>query len=146
MNKLTFTHVKEIKSFCENLDTEPDYREVVDNIADGNNDFQVGDYRFIESCSIDEIQKEELLEDNYMLGCFSAWFIADITGLNLHDVAKAQKNESFELLGTLMAQKIDEVQEEYSRLDGYGHHFAHYDHNEHELDVDGSTYHVFRVD
>lgn len=119
--------------------------EAMEKLRDGEKDFAVeaggGEYRFILEREIDEIQKEELLSDEYVLGCFTPWFIADVTGLDTCDVEKAQKSENFELLGALMAKNIDEVQKQYSSADGYGHHFSGYDGSEVEL----GDYYVFRT-
>ncbi len=60
--------------------------------------------------------KDELLSDLYVLGCCTPWFISEITDLDVDEIEKAQKNESFELLGALMAKQIDEVQ---SKMAGF---------------------------
>ena len=135
MNTIKYSEIKEIAEIIT------DWRKVAENIRDGEIDFEVENYRFIHSDEIDRIQKDELLSDTYILGCFSDWFIADITGLDFNVVTKAQKNENYELLGELMAKEIDEVQEAYSCSDGYGHHFAHYDGCENEI----NNYYYFRV-
>ncbi len=110
-----------------------EWKEIVKYMEESEKDFEVDDIRFIHSESIDQIQKDELSNDTYSLGCFQAYFIADITGLDYSVVEKAQETESFDLLGELMLQKIDEVQKVYSSLDGYGHHFNYYDGNEQEI-------------
>lgn len=119
--------------------------EIMQQMKSDEKDFRIDDgnaeYRFIHTDEIDSIQKEELLSDLYVLGNFTPWFIADITGLDMDTIEKAQKSESFELLGALMAKNIDEVQENYSRTDGYGHHFAIYDGQENEA----GNYYVFRT-
>ena len=114
-------------------------REIIESMD--QDDFHVGDYRFINMDEIDAIQRDELSSDTYMLGCFTAWFISDITGLDLDVVEKAQKDESFELLGALMEKEIDKVQEQYSSMDGYGQHFNHYDGNQDEI----GNFYMFRT-
>ena len=119
--------------------------EVMRSLKDQSADFTVegggAEYRFIHQDHIDEIQKDELSNDQYVLGCCAPWFISDITGLPLDEVEKAQKNESFELLGALMMQHIDKVQEEMAAHDGYGHHFATYDGDMHDV----GDYYAFRT-
>ena len=56
-----------------------------------------------------------------------------------------QKAEAFEGLGALLAQHIDEVQEDMVRYDGYGHHFNHWNGSEMEITLNGELYHVFRI-
>ena len=118
-----------------------DWREVVEYMQSGDNDFEVENQRLIHKDAIDDIMQEELANDTYMLGCFNAWFIADILDISTDAVEKMQKAEAFEGLGEMMLKHIEEVQETYARMDGYGHHFSHYDGNERELD----EYYVFRV-
>lgn len=116
-------------------------KEIFKNIDIGEVDFEIGNYRFISKNDIDEIMKDELSSDTYMLGCFTAWFISDITGLDYNTVEKAQKNESYELLGELMLKNIDDVVDKYISYDGYGHHFSHYDGSEAEIE----NYYIFRI-
>lgn len=137
---LSATKAKEIQSLGVD-----DWREVMEQWRDLEVDFEVNDYRFISTDEIDEIMTDELLGDEYTLGMFNAWFIADILDIPLDAVEKMQKAEAFEGIGALMAQKIDQVQKEYVSADGYGHHFAHYDGNEQEIRFNDTLFHVFRV-
>ena len=123
-----------------------DWREVWENVRENKDDFEVANYRFISQDEIDEIMQDELSGDEYILGCFNAWFIADILGMPCDAVEKIQKAEVFEGLGALMAQKIKEVQQKYVSGDGYGHHFAQYDGEEHEITLGNIEYYAFRVD
>jgi len=135
---------KELKNIITDLKQNFDKderKEIIENMQNEETDFEVADYRFIHKDNIDEILKDELLSDEYMLGCFSACFIADITGLDYNIVEKAQKAENFELLGALMAQKIDDVVDGFISNDGYGHHFGHYDGTEYET----GEYYYFRI-
>lgn len=129
-----------IKELKDNFDKE-ERKEIINNMLEEETDFEVSDYRFIHKDNIDEIMKDELSSDTYILGCFNAWFIADITGLDCDIIEKAQKAENYELLGELMLKNIDEVVEGYISSDGYGHHFGHYDGNENETE----DYYYFRV-
>ncbi len=133
-------NVKGIAKELSDFDRE-EKKEIIQNMLNDEDDFEVGDYRFISNDKIDNIQVDELSSDTYILGCFTAWFIADITGLDLDVIEKAQKDESFELLGQLMLKEIEKVQEKYSSADGYGHHFASYDGHEHEA----GDYYYFKI-
>ena len=141
---IPFSSLKNIHSFCEENDI--DFRDVVSNILDNERDFEIDDYRFIHFEDIDEIQQEELRSDLYLLGCFKSSFLFHHTDLPLKVIEVLQNNELYEELGELIVDDVDNIQREYARCDGYGHHFAHYDHNTLELlNVNGSNYYVFRI-
>ena len=120
-------------------------REVVNNIYADVNDFEVDGYRFISKDQIDDIQCDELSSDLYVLGCFNASFLSGILGAPEMAIKKMQEAEAFEAIGTWIQNSgcLHELQEKYVRLDGYGHHFAHYDGEENELD--SANYYYFRV-
>lgn len=119
-----------------------DFLEVCAEVDANKDDFEVDNYRFIRAECIDDIQKEELSDDEYILGFFRSYFIADTCDIDIEVVEALQKAEAYEALGRLMLKNgIDELQEEYARQDGYGHHFAHYDHETHEI----GEYYAFRV-
>ena len=140
---MKFSEIKQIKEFCDNNGI--DWREVTENINYLESDFEVDNFRFILESDIDEIQRNELLSDYYILGCFNDWFISEHCGISLNVVQALQKTENYEALGELMADgSICDLQIEYARLDGYGHHFAHYDGNTHD-DLLNLGYYVFRV-
>lgn len=141
--QLTYSEVKSIYSEVEEIEDSIDQREVVENMSSEESDFEVGNYRFIHNDSIDKIQQEELEGDTYMLGCFSAWFLADILDMPLDMVELVQENEGFEGLGQMVLDnnKLEELQDKYNSTDGYGHHFNHYDGNEWYV----NSYHVFRT-
>lgn len=141
---MKFSDIKKIRAFCKDLHSSPDWREVVENW--GQDDFEVGGVRFIDTDSIDSIQQDELSIDLYVLGCcFSSWFLSDVLDVSMEFVENLQKSENFVALGMLIIEKdaLDELQREYVRHDGYGHHFNHYDGNEEEIEIDGTFYHVF---
>ena len=126
-----------------------DWRAYAEAIAEGETDITCPDgsseHRMILAAEIDTVMKEELLADEYILGCCSAWFIADITDLDFDTIEKAQKNDEMTILGALMAHHIDEAQEQMVNHDGYGHHFNHWDGSEDEIEIDGHLWHVFVI-
>ena len=135
---MKLSEIKEIKNLVDD-----EWKEAVMSISLKKDDFEVNDYRFIRQDKIDKIQQEELGDDSYILGCFNAWFLADILDLPTQDIEDLQKKDCFDAIGymVLKSGKIEELQEQYVSADGYGHHFAHYDHNEHEV----GKYYAFRV-
>lgn len=142
---MKYTEVKNIKNFCDGLLSSPCYREVVSNISQDADDFEVGSVRFIKDSEILSIMAEELSSDLYVLGCFSAWFIAEQTGLPIELIEAGQNEEAYEALGEAITNSVDmeAFAEAYARADGYGHHFNHYDGNEEELFIGNVIYHVF---
>ena len=120
-----------------------DTREAVTEILEGSDDFEVDGYRFIKADCIDDIQQAELANDEYMLGCFNAWFLADVLVVNTDVIEAMQKSEAFEGIGrwVIDAGKLPELQQAYASADGYGHHFSHYDGSEQEI----GEYLVFRI-
>ena len=76
-------------------------REIVENMLAEEPDFEVDDYRFIldsndlvAGSNIDEILAKELGNDEYMLGCFNAWFLADVLGIDSDVIKAMQKAEA----------------------------------------------------
>ena len=147
LNNIKYSQIKDLKAFCEDLTSQPDWRDVFNAIilSPHANDFEVDNVRFIDTDSIDEIQQEELASDEYILGCFNANFLSDILNLSVEVIESIQKAEGFEALGKMIIEmdKLEELQEDYVRADGYGHHFNHYDFGEEELFFAGNIYHVF---
>ena len=141
--KTTYSNLKAIIEFCN--ENSIDFKETINNIINENNDFEIDNYRFIHEDSIDEIQCDELKSDAYILGCFNADFLADIINIPYKAIIALQKAECYSELGEICLDYVDEIQQEYIRLDGYGHHFAHYDGNTIEDILSISGYYVFRV-
>jgi len=145
LNNIKYSEIKKLKAFCEDLTSQPDWRDVFNAITCHEQDFEIDKVRFIDTDSIDEIQQEELGGDEYILGCFNADFLSDILSLSVEVIESIQKAEGFEALGKMVLEmdKLEELQEQYASADGYGHHFNHYDGNEEELFFAGNIYHVF---
>lgn len=141
---MNYTQIKQIKKFCESLHSNPDWREVVKNLQDQEYDFEVDGVRFIHTNDIQSVLEDELASDEYTLGCFNAWCIADATGWPLALIEAAQKGEQFEEIGKAMTgEDIAALAEIYASHDGYGHHFNGYDGSEDELPIGDDLYHVF---
>ncbi len=135
---MKFSEIKEVRELVGD-----NWRDAVESISMEEDDFEVDLHRFIRMDKIDEIQQNELSWEPYILGCFTDWFLAGILNLDIDVIKELQKAEAYEALGkmVLSMDKLEELQEQYVSCDGYGHHFAHYDHNEHEL----GDYYAFRV-
>jgi len=142
---MKYSEIKAIKNYCKSLHSQPDYKEVLESISVGADDFEVDNVRFIKSDAIDSIQQDELENDLYILGCFNSGFLSDILNID-YDVFDAMKGaEAFEAIGKLIISlnKLGDLQAEYSRLDGYGHHFNSYDHSQDEFEINSVSYYVF---
>lgn len=140
---MKFSQVKEIKEFCNNLFSTPDFREVVELIDSGEDDFEVDGVRFIKDSCIDNILAEELECDAYVLGCFNAEAIADATGWPFVLIKAA--SDSPESLGQAIIDGgfVADLAKVYSDTDGYGHHFNRHDGESEEVTFKGVSYHVF---
>ena len=140
---MKLAQLRDVKNLSNELDI--DFRELTKQITDENDDFEIDNYRFIKVSEIDTIQQDKLKSDLYSLGCFNADFIEDNTNLSLKVIQALQKAEAFEELGELMLDDIETLQSEYSRLDGYGHHFGRYDGNEYEITLNNVEYYYFKI-
>lgn len=138
---MTFTQLREI--YNEVNDLAISGRDVAQAMCDEERDFEVDCYRFIHKDNIDEVQQDELQSDLYTLGCFNAWFLADVLEIDLDVIEAMQESEAFEAIGKLVVSmdKVEELQAGYASADGYGHHFNHYDGNEEEI----GEYYAFRT-
>ena len=141
----TYSNLKAIIEFCN--ENSIDFKEVINEIQSENTDFEADNYRFIHEDDIDSIQCDELKSDTYILGCFNADFLADIIDWDYDLISVLQRADKYDLIGQHIIDKdyISEIQQEYSRLDGYGHHFAYYDSETMEDILSISGYYVFRV-
>ena len=142
---MKYSQIKKIKSFCDDRVSAPAWREVVESIATGEQDFEVGNVRFVHDGVILDTLADELARDEYVLGCFSAWCIAEATGWPAVLITAAQKGGAYAEIGAAMTdEQIRKLAEIYSSADGFGHHFNAYDGNEEELTVAGfGLFHVF---
>lgn len=141
---MNYSEIKQIKSFCETLSSNPFWREVVSNIDLKEDDFEVDGVRFINDEIIKDILEDELASDEYILGSFSDWSISEATGWPLFLIELAQKNGEYEELGKAMTgSHVAELASLLISHDGYGHHFNRYDGSEEEFSINGILYHVF---
>ena len=144
MDTLTYTEVKTVKQFCESLFSEPDYRETIEAILSGSDDFEIANVRFIRDEAILDTLAEELASDLYCLGCFTASAIAYVTNWPIELIEAAQQGEQYEAIGNGMSnEQIKALADYYSTCDGYGHHFNHHDFEDKEFAIGDDFYHVF---
>ena len=144
MGTLNFSQLRNIIEISNNYGI--DKKELLQNIESENTDFEVDNYRFILESEAENIALEQYESDEYILGCFNDWFIADHCGIPLNAVKALQKAEAFQELGEIMIDNgISELISEYCRLDGYGHVFGSYDGNTDEVTINENLYIVFRT-
>lgn len=126
-----------------------DWREFVGMhpFSDSDEFCSDGNYRMIAAGAIDSIMREELVNDEYILGCFNAEFLAKVLGIDEDVIQAMQAAEAYEAVGRLVISmgKIEQLQQDYAAADGYGHHFSHYDFSEEETALGGQQYYIFRV-
>ena len=150
-NLLEIAH--DIKKVCDATDPE-NIREAVTMLAPcksgvGDDDVRVtldgNEWRFIRHDVIDDIMQDELSSDEWFLGAFNDYFLADVLDVDVDVIQSMQKAEAFEAIGKLIIStgKLEELQEKYVSSDGYGHHFAHYD--GHECALRSQPYYAFKL-
>lgn len=139
---MKYSDIKQIRELVDE-----DGEEIVTAIDVEETDISSDSWRVVRDIDIDEIMQDELASDEYILGCFNDWFLANVLDIDIDAIQAMQKAEAFEAIGKLILSmgKIGELQEAYVSADGYGHHFAHYDHEDHEIEIDGLLWHFFRV-
>jgi hypothetical protein len=127
-------------------DYDIDFKEMLEYVVEEENDFSIGDYRFIHKVAIDGIMDEELESDPCVLGMFNAEFLANIIGISSRLIEIIQKAEAWEELGEYIVSQdlISELREAYVAADGYGHYFASYDSETMEDILEETGYYVFR--
>lgn len=116
--------LKDVEEFVDYLDltAEDDQLEELVDRLEMEHDFYVeldgNEYRFIDEHSIWDIYVEsvkEMVQDCYDLN------VPNWIAINWEETA------------------------ENCHVDGYGHHFSHYDGSEEEYTFDGDTYYIFRI-
>lgn len=141
---MKLSQIKQLKSFCNNLHSQPYWREVLENIQLNSNDFEIDDVRFIHDDAIRDVLEYELANDEYILGCFNASAIAKATGWPEFLIKIGQDGGQYEAIGKAMTgEHVANLAQIYVDYDGYGHHFNGYDGNEEFITVDGQSYYVF---
>jgi hypothetical protein len=146
MNTIKFSELKALRDIVGD-----EWRDVATELSgfalDDVNGNGCSDWRLIAAPAIDQIMQDELSGDEYVLGCFNAWFLADILGIDTDTVQRMQDADGYEAIGQLIigTGKLAELQASYVDHDGYGHHFSHYDGSEEEITLGGHDYYVFRV-
>jgi len=144
---MKYSEVKEIIELAEDLGI--DSRELVENIDFQETEFEVDNYRFLEESEAVEAVVDMYEGDTYLLGCFNAWFISDSTKIDIRVVEALQESENYSELGQLILDYTDndlnEMMEEYIRLDGYGHALCSYDGGHEERTLNGVDYIYFRT-
>ena len=149
INPLSYSEIKSIYNQLDYIGLDNDeIRQAIDHLSNyDSNDFESGNYRLIITEDIDEIMQDELESDEYILGCFNSWFISDSCDIDIEVVEALQESDKYDVLGRLILKSgnLKELQSEYVRLDGYGHHFNHYDGNQWELNANNTIYHVFKI-
>ena len=141
---MKYSEAKEIITVANNYSI--DKAELIENIENDVDDFEVDNYRFIKESEILKVAVSQYKGDNYILGCFSADFIIDNTNLSYNVVKALQKAEAFEELGELISDEgINDFIEEYASFDGWGHVLGSYDHNYDEVKILGEDYIIFRT-
>lgn len=123
-----------------------DVRDMIETLADGD-DWYGDNWRVIHDEALLDTLIEELESDTYILGCFNAWFIAEHTNLNEGMVKACQDTGECEAIGQaiLDGDYLDGphgMAAAYAAADGWGHHFAHYDFEDHEL---AGNWHAFKT-
>lgn len=142
---IKFSQIKALRNFCESLDSSPDWKDVLQNMLDAEDDFEVNNVRFISEDNIDEILADELENDEYCLGCFSTWTLSVATGISSSVFEALQKAEAHAAIGKLVIDldKVSDLAQILVQHDGYGHHFNHHDFGEEEIIFNGVNYYVF---
>ena len=155
MTTITAQNVWQLMAGLRDL-TGLDRSEIMEVLEEDGHDITVRGWRFIEASHIDDVMREELAGDPYILGCFSADAISYATGVSSEAIRKMQAAEAYEGIGEMLlsgvsgcgASWLERLQEYYVRFDGYGHHFAQYDGEEHEVYAmsQSVSFYVFKLD
>lgn len=139
---------KEVLSATDgNLDSV-DIKDACRYILEEIPDFTLNDeYRFIRTDNIDEIQQSEMM-DGESLGYFAPYFLVDFLDCPIAVIEGLQNAGKYDILHDWIVSScsIEDIQQAYNELDGYGHHFASYDGETRSIYVSPTIdYYVFRV-
>ncbi len=133
-----------IKELFSSMDRD-EVSLVVENL--GSDSFENDSYRFIKESEALGLAIDMYDDDAYMLGCFNADFIADMSDLSYEIVKALQEGEKYEAIGQYLLDNdcVGDMMEEYIRLDGYGHVFSSYDGDYEEVSIEGEDYIMMRI-
>ena len=144
---MTYSEVKDLIKLAQDLNI--DKTELFTEVDSENENFEVENYKFITHDEAVEEVSNTYQCDEYLLGCFNASFISDVTNIDFRVIEALQKAEAFSELGMLILDYLDkdltELSKEYIRLDGYGNALNSYDGNWREITLNGIEYIYFRV-
>ena len=144
---MTYSEVKDLIKLAQDLNI--DKTELFAEVDSGNENFEVDNYKFTTHNEAVEEVSNMYQCDEYLLGCFNASFISDVTNIDFRVIEALQKAEAFSELGMLILDYLDkdltELSKEYIRLDGYGNALNSYDGNWREITLNGIEYIYFRV-
>lgn len=127
----------------EDMSFSDDFENII-NTLETEGDAEIGNYRYIHEDTIDEIMESEMESDAYVLGSMNSSFLAGVTNWPVSLIEAGQKGEQYDDIGQALidGNHVKQIVKDFVRYDGYGYHFAHYDHNEESLE--GGWY-KFRV-
>ena len=142
---MKYSQIKQIRALCDDLVSVHAWRDVVEKILSGVQDFEVDGDRFIHDDVILSVLADELTNNEYILGGFASWCIAQATDWPALLIEAAQKGRAYAEIGDAMdTDQIRKLAEIYSSAEGFGHHFNRYDGGEEELRVEEfGLFHVF---
>lgn len=138
---MKYSELKHIKTVCDGLFSDIDWREVVQADSD---DFEVDVVRFIAADTIQSVLVDELSFDKYVLGSFTPYAIWVATGWPVALIEVLQDDGKYELIGANMTQEqIEALADYYSSEDDYGHHFNGWDDSEEFITINNKPFYVF---
>ena len=138
---MKYSELKHIKTVCDGLSSDIDWREVVQANSD---DFEVDGVRFIAADTIQSVLVDELSFDTYVLGSFTPYAIWVATGWPVILIEVLQDDGKYELIGDNMSrEQIEVLADHYSSLEGYGTHFNSWDGSEEFITINNKPFYVF---
>lgn len=120
--------------------------EIAARILDKEVDFEHGGFRVIRENYLRHAVREYIESDNYVVGCFYPWILADASGINQRVFEVLQEKEEFGLIGEIMEEYTNELVGVLLRADPM-ELFATYDGDYTEIQApSGATYYVARTE